>query len=107
MTRSEAIACSIVLKRNFPNIEHSIKEHKDSGIYYIVLLSDYISHNPAQFGDSTGRHKITATFVPFFIDILNMFVTKGTLNLHIQFKEELSRLEQSPSLLDVKKEPPE
>ena len=106
MTENEAKACSILMQKHFPNIEHSIEEHASSGVFYIVILSDYISHNPAAFGDDTGRHKITSTHAPFFIDLLNTFVPRGTINLLLQFKEVLSRLEQSPLVLDGPEELP-
>lgn len=99
MTENEAIACSVLLQKNFPHIEHRIEKFgpHDMG-YCILMISDHITHDPKMFGLSETDHRfVQRCFTAnFLMDMLNMFMPRGALSMQVQLL----------SLLDGQKGPP-
>lgn len=99
MTEKEAIACSTLLQQHFPNIEHRIEKFgpHDTG-YCILMISDYITHDPKMFGLSETDHRFVQRcfMAQLLMDTLNMFMPRGALSMQVQLL----------SLLGEQKEPP-
>lgn len=97
MKLKEAVAAAVVIQKNFPSLEFTIeKVHNQEGEYQLILLSDYMSFSKDFSYKDTGRYYTTHSTYQLLMDLLNMFVPLGTINLHMQFREELSRQEKLP-----------